>query len=138
MNFILRDRKNVGVGLRDSWNYRVGAATAKAKYLGQAVATPEYGKRNDVWQYSTGYNHQGRKGEHQMDIHDHPATFPYALAADHIKSWSNPGDLVLDPFCGSGTTLRAAVDLGRRAIGIEVSPDYCGIIRRRMAQAVLC
>ena len=122
VNF-LRDRQNAIVGLRDSWNYG-RSGDSKAKYLGK-VATPEYGKRNDVWQYSTGYNHQGRKGEHQMDIHDHPATFPYALAADHIKSWSNPGDTVLDPFCGSGTTLRAAVDLGRRAIGIEVSPDYC-------------
>ena len=71
------------------------------------------------------------------DAHDHPATFPYRLAADHITTWSNPGDLVLDPMAGSGTTLRAAVNLGRRAVGVEVNPTYCDLIHRRMAQQVL-
>ena len=85
--------------------------------------------------YMTGY-HQSAPGDFP-DAHDHPAIFPYALAADHIRSWSNPGDLVLDPMAGSGTTLRAAVNLGRRAIGVEVNPDYCDLIRRRMAQTVL-
>ena len=71
-------------------------------------------------------------------MHEHPAIYPYHLAADHIKSWSNPGDLVLDPMAGSGTTGRAAVDLGRRAAMIEVNPAYCDLIRRRMAQQTLC
>lgn len=79
----------------------------------------------------------GRPGEHQQELHDHPAIYPYRLAADHIATWSDPGDTVLDPFCGSGTTIRAAHDLRRRAIGIEVNPDYCRQIRRRMAQEVL-
>jgi len=67
----------------------------------------------------------------------HPAQFPEALARDHILSWSNEGDIVLDPFAGSGTTCRKAKDLGRKWIAIEVNPSYCEIIRKRMAQEVL-
>ena len=66
----------------------------------------------------------------------HPARFPLQLARDHILSWTNPGDLVIDPMTGSGTTLRAAADLERRAIGIEINPEYCQLIRRRLAQSV--
>jgi site-specific DNA-methyltransferase (adenine-specific) len=56
---------------------------------------------------------------------------------DHVASWSNPGDLVLDPFAGSGTTLKAAKELGRRFIGIEVNPEYLEICNRRIAQEML-
>ena len=55
---------------------------------------------------------------------NHPAPFPEALARDHILSWSNPGDTVLDPFAGSGTTLKMAKELGREYIGIEISQKY--------------
>ena len=68
---------------------------------------------------------------------DHPATFPDALARMHIQSWSNPGDVVLDPFAGSGTTLKAAKELGRRFIGIEINPEYVEICNRRIAQEML-
>lgn len=62
----------------------------------------------------------------------HPAVFPYELPYRHIKSWSNEGDVVLDPFAGSGTTLLAAIDLNRDYIGIEMNSDYCEIIRQRL------
>ena len=62
--------------------------------------------------------------------------FPEALARDHIISWSNPGDVVLDPMCGSGTTGKQAVLLGRRFIGIDISAEYVeGIARPRIAKA---
>lgn len=67
----------------------------------------------------------------------HPAMFPYELATDHIATWSNPGDLVLDPFSGSGTTAKAAKELGRRFLGLEINPEYCAIAERRIAQQVL-
>ena len=65
----------------------------------------------------------------------HPAPFPEKLAHDHIISWSNPGDTVLDPFMGSGTTGVACVNTGRKFIGIERDPDYFEIARSRIEQA---
>ena len=97
----------------------------------------DLGRRGQVWTYNAGWRQMGGETDDDALIHDHPAIFPYALAADHIRTWTNPGDLVMDPMAGSGTTLRAAVNLGRRAIGIEVNPDYCDLINRRMAQQVL-
>lgn len=67
----------------------------------------------------------------------HPAAFPERLAKDHITSWSNEGDVVLDPFLGSGTTAKAAKDLNRDYIGIEINPDYCKIAEERLRQEVL-
>ena len=62
----------------------------------------------------------------------HPAIFPEALAHDHIISWSNPGDVVLDPFMGSGTTAKMAKLTGRKYIGFEISEEYCEIARKRL------
>jgi len=65
----------------------------------------------------------------------HPAPFPVKLVTDHILSWSNPGDTVLDPFLGSGTTGVAAANTGRRFIGIERDPDYFAIAQARIRKA---
>ncbi len=64
----------------------------------------------------------------------HPAIFPEQLARDHIVSWSNEGDTVLDPFLGSGTTLVACAELRRNGIGIEISEEYAEIARERLSQ----
>lgn len=80
----------------------------------------------NIWWYPTGVEKTG-----------HPASYPEGLARDHILSWSNPGDVVLDPFCGSGTTLKMAKECGRIGIGIEVNEAYCEIARKRLAQGVL-
>jgi DNA modification methylase len=60
----------------------------------------------------------------------HPAPFPERLAEFHVLSWSNPGDIVLDPFCGSGTTGKMALRHGRAFIGIDVSREYLDEIAR--------
>ena len=62
-----------------------------------------------------------------------PAVFPEKLAQDHIYSWSNAGDIVLDPFCGSGTTAKMAILSSRNFIGFEISAEYCEIANKRIA-----
>jgi DNA modification methylase len=67
----------------------------------------------------------------------HSAAFPVALPEFFIKAYSDPGDLVYDPFMGSGTTLIAAAQNGRHAVGCEISAGYCDVIRRRWTKWAL-
>ena len=90
----------------------------------------EYQVRFNVWPFNVGYNCT----THDDIAFKHPAMFPEALARDHIRSWSNEGDIVLDPFMGSGTTAKVARALGRHYIGFEISAEYCDIIRKRLEQ----
>lgn len=69
--------------------------------------------------------------------YEHPTQKPVSLMGRAIAKSSDPGDLILDPFAGSGSTLRAAKDLGRRAIGVELEERYCEVIVRRLAQQAL-
>ena len=82
---------------------------------------PEFSPRNNIWKYTTSFN--GVK---------HPAPFPEALAADHIKTWTNNGDLVYDPFMGSGTTAKMALLNNRNFIGSEISQEYADIANLRI------
>lgn len=84
--------------------------------------------RPNVWEYSVG-------NANRDDRTSHPAVFPEQLAADHIASWSAPGDLVLDPFLGSGTTGKMAILAGRNFLGIEIDSDYFSISKRRILEA---
>lgn len=92
----------------------------------------EFGKDNriadNVWKYDVGYG----KSSNDKRQFEHPATFPEQLARDHIYSWSNKGDIVLDCFAGSGTTPTMAIRDGRKYIAIEISPEYCEIAAKRI------
>jgi len=67
----------------------------------------------------------------------HPTQKPLALIKQFVLEFTDRCEFILDPFMGSGTTLRAAKDLGRKAIGIEIEERYCEIAAKRMAQGVL-
>ena len=70
-----------------------------------------------------------------MKSNGHPCAYPVALPAAAIRVWTDPGDLVCDPFCGSGTTGVACVNLNRRFVGIDQDEDYCAKARRRINAA---
>ena len=80
---------------------------------------PEFSPRNNIWKYTVGFNINEGK---------HPAVFPYQLAEDHILTWSNEGDLIFDPFTGSGTTASAALCNNRKFIGSEIDKTYFDFI----------
>ncbi len=121
----IKDRPAKSAGSAKVGTVRQADGSMKRK-SGEGWIQPEFGQRFNVWEIST--ESQGQ---------DHPAPFPFDLARDHVATWSNPGDLVLDPFSGSGTTAKAAKTLGRQFIGLEVNPDYCAIAEQRLAQEVL-
>lgn len=67
----------------------------------------------------------------------HPTVKPIGMVTEWVNWFTNPGDTVFDPFAGSGTTLRAALNEGRRAIGVELDERYCELIAKRLDQGVL-
>jgi DNA modification methylase len=83
----------------------------------------------NLWSYMVGV-------EKDKKTNKHPAIFPEKLAEDHILSWSNEGDTVLDPMAGSGTTLKMAKKNNRSYIGIEISQDYIDIINERLSTPI--
>lgn len=126
---LIRDRKNKWPG---SWgNTTARSRSGELVSKGRVVAKQEYGVRFNIWRYDTG------KGFTTRDdfAYEHPAMFPEKLARDHIISWSSPGDLVLDPMCGAGTTLKMAKQTDRQFIGIDMSERYCRIAKRRVDSA---
>lgn len=84
--------------------------------------------RTNVWDYAVGL---GGTTSDRIAF-KHPAVFPEKLAEDHILSWSNEGDLVFDPMCGSGTTCKMAKIHNREYIGIDISDEYHKIAQERI------
>ena len=84
--------------------------------------------RTNIWQYAVG---AGGSTSDKIAFR-HPAVFPERLAADHIASWSNLGDIVFDPMCGSGTTCKMAAMSSRKWFGIDISKEYIAIAMERM------
>ena len=86
--------------------------------------------KGNIWYITTGHGHSTK----DKIAFNHPAIFPEKLANDHVVSWSNEGDLVYDPFAGSGTTLKMALLNRRNFIGSEVSVEYCRIANQRIGE----
>ena len=76
--------------------------------------------KGNIWRYNIGMNQTTK----DKIAFKHPAQFPEALANDHILSWSNEGDIILDPMCGAGTTCKMAWLNNRKFIGIDMSEEY--------------
>lgn len=83
--------------------------------------------KSNIWEYVIGSAVSSDK-----IAFNHPAIFPEKLVSDHIYSWSNDGDLIYDPFMGSGTTAKMAHIYKRNWIGSEMSSNYCEIARKRL------
>lgn len=101
---------------------------SKGKQKREKLANPVKKQKikGNIWEYVV-----GKRAEDQ-EAKGHPAPFPCALARDHIISWTNPDDIVLDPMCGSGTSCVSAYRLNRNYIGIDVSKEYCDLARDRI------
>lgn len=118
----IKDRKTKHGGTRCGAG-TIRTANGSVKPMSKVIIIGEYGQRFNIWEQPS----QRQKGQAV-----HPAPFPEQLAHDHILSWSNEGDLVLDPMCGSGTTCKMAYLLNRQYIGIDVSEEYCQIAKERL------
>lgn len=114
---LIYDKPNVSFGKDKSG---VGRRLANGEHkIENRKPSAAFSRRNNYWYIPT------QKGKH-------PAVFPEQLANDHIVSWSNEGNVVLDPFMGSGTTAKMAKLNGRNFIGFEISQEYCDIANDRL------
>lgn len=118
----IKDKKNKHFGRANHGTFRQKDGTTKPlSNIGKPIA--EYGQRFNIWEQNPEKSNSNRF---------HPAMFPEQLAHDHIISWSNEGDTVLDCFMGSGTTGKIAKQLNRNFIGIEISQEYLDIATARI------
>lgn len=122
----IKDRKNIHAGKRKHGTIRLrDGSTKPASNLGSVYR--EYGQRFNVWNISPEQSNTKRC---------HPAQFPEKLAHDHIISWSDPDDVVFDPFMGSGTTGKCALELKRNFIGVELDEEYFNIAENRINEII--
>ncbi len=122
----IQDRANRCAGelLKGSERQKDGTLTKK-----RVKEISAFGTRTNIWQINTGY----MKTTTDQFAYDHPAMFPEKLAEDQIISWSNPGDTIIDPFMGAGTTGKACKKLDRKFIGIELDKSYFEIAKKRVS-----
>ena len=128
---LLKDKKNKWAGHSNFGKRVMRTKDGDLKEMPDFVIA-EYGNRYNVWQYSTGKNYSTK----DSFAFEHPAIFPEELVEDHILSWSNEGDIVLDPMVGSGTTSKMAKLNNRNFIGIDISREYIEIADKRIKNVV--
>ena len=119
---LIADKPNSWAG-HSNWGINTNRVPDGRLVVGKKKPPPirKFGVRNNIWRINCG----GGFGQEFKESYKHPATMPQELARDMIKSWSDKGHLVCDPFAGSGTTLREAKKLGRKYLGFEVDKNYC-------------
>ncbi|HOS12850.1 MAG TPA: site-specific DNA-methyltransferase [Candidatus Pacearchaeota archaeon] len=121
---LIYDRENKKVG-KQTVNSNRDKFTADTGRKYREIETQQFGRRFNIWKYN-------QTSGHDSFSKSHPAPFPQDLANDHIISWSNEGDIVYDPFMGSGTTAKMAILNNRNWIGSEISKEYCEIAEKRI------
>jgi site-specific DNA-methyltransferase (adenine-specific) len=134
-NILLTDRRN-NTNDRRTCRYRKKFNREKDGEFRERENYLEYFKdevpRENIWEYTVGlYNSTSDKIAFK-----HPAIFPEQLASDHIKSWTNKNDIVLDPFMGSGTVGKMCSILHRNFIGIELVEEYYKIAKERIDETI--
>lgn len=122
----IMDRQNIYAGKIGSYGKNTVTQRDGSKKERPRKINSDFGMRHNVWEMKT----SGQTGESKA-FH-HPAMFPLQLAKDHVISWSNEGDVVLDPFMGSGTTGQACMELKRQFVGIEINKEYFDIAYQRL------
>jgi site-specific DNA-methyltransferase (adenine-specific) len=125
---LIRDRKNIYVGEHSASGRRKNGE----RNIRKGNVRNLYGARFNVWNIPIGGGHCTK----DKIAYEHPAIFPEKLAKDHILSWSNEGDVVLDPFCGSGTVGKMALLNDRNFIGIEKVEKYYELAKRRIDNSI--
>ncbi len=118
----IKDRKCKTAGSKKHSTIRQKDGSTK-KGSKQGWVQPAFGQRHNIWDMPP---------ENSNTKRVHPAQFPEHLANDHIISWSNPGDVVFDPFLGSGTTGKVALLNSRQFIGVEKVGKYFDIAKERL------
>ena len=118
----IKDRKNKGIRVIKGTIRNTDGTLKRMSNEGKILNDP-YSQRYNVWHINN---------ENSSKNRFHPAQFPESIANDHIVSWSNINDVVLDPMCGSGTTCKMAKQNNRHYIGIDISKEYCEIARNRI------
>lgn len=129
---LIRDRKNLCANGRKHIKGRYRKSDGVLTRHDTQNLLQEYGVRYNIWRIPTG---SGKSSKDKI-AYQHPAIFPEGLAQDHILSWSNPQDIVYDPFMGSGTTAKMSLLNNRRFIGSEISRQYCEIIEDRLSALI--
>jgi site-specific DNA-methyltransferase (adenine-specific) len=121
-------KKNVTAGaVRHSRKFRNPNGEMVPGFNGKPVN--EYGIENNIWLIRNGMN----KSTKDLVAFEHPAIFPEELTAKHIITWTKKGDIVYDPFMGSGTTAKLSIQLGRTWIGSELDKTYSDVCLRRIS-----
>jgi site-specific DNA-methyltransferase (adenine-specific) len=125
---LIRDRKVKNAGMKHEVSHMIREkdGTMRPSSKQKIHVYPEFSVRYNIWTiYPT-------NTQSDRTALEHPAAFPDQLAEDHILSWSNPDDLVVDPFNGSGTTCKMAYLNNRKYIGIDCSAEYCALAEKRL------